>query len=278
MSKARFYPGADRTSQNFGNGNVTMGGVTKLVLHTTETRSWPAYGGSAGNPTLTFNPWLPRGKRWRQHVPLNGSATTLKDPSGTAVRENRDDVAQVEIVAYCDPNLYNKYGYAVTNISDDALLDLAEFIAWVHNEWGMPINWAPNWAPYPKSCTVDRFSGPRYDSFQGILGHCHVSGNDHGDPGALDIPKLKSLVNQVLGKDKPDVTNTKPDRPKGAPLSSATVGDILNYDGLDAPSVDEKAPRPNWYWTPASYVRASYLKLVSIESLLKEILDTLKAK
>jgi hypothetical protein len=42
MSHAKYYPGADRTTQWRGTGGATMLSVDKLLLHTTESAGWPA--------------------------------------------------------------------------------------------------------------------------------------------------------------------------------------------------------------------------------------------
>src|SRR4051812_25774212 len=101
MPGALYYPPVNRSIQwwedDFDRG--TMSVIDKVLLHTTETgKTWPGYKSGANAPNLTYNPWEPAGKRWRQHNRLNTSARALQDPSGTAVRENRDGVVQVEIV------------------------------------------------------------------------------------------------------------------------------------------------------------------------------------
>lgn len=191
MAKARFYPKANRTAQYYGEGNYRMPGVSKLLWHTTETPGgWPGYSGGASAPTLTYDPWK---HQWRQHFPIDGSSRALIDSPSTAVAENRDSVVQVEISAYCDPKLAAKYGHAVWNIDDQALNDLADFVVFLHKEWGLPLRNAPVWYPYPKSGWKDsdiRMSGPEYDKFTGILGHMHASSNFHGDPGALNVTSI----------------------------------------------------------------------------------------
>lgn len=187
MGGAIYYPKANRTAQWFG-GGVDMGGVTKLLWHTTETAGgWPAYGGGDSAPQLTYEPWQ---HKWRQHIRLSHSARALRDPSGTVVRENRDKIVQVEISCYCDPKLYNAHGHAVTRLDAQAIDDLGEFGAFMYAEWGTPLELAPEWREYPRSAWADspiRMSGPEFDAFTGWLGHQHASGNTHGDPGALAV-------------------------------------------------------------------------------------------
>jgi hypothetical protein len=202
MVKARYYPPADRTTQWHGEGAVTMPRIDKLVLHTTETAGgWPGYRDGKISPTLTYEPWR---HEWRQHLPIDGSARALLDSDGTAVRENRDNVVQVEISCYCDPKYANRRKF-VTDLDNRALADLGAFARWLHDEWGLPLALAPLWLPYPASYgnSPARMSGAEYDAFKGILGHQHVSGNLHGDPGAL---KVHAILKRAGGSTSNPVT------------------------------------------------------------------------
>lgn len=191
---ATWYPPASKTQRRDGEGGskdltgITMAHISKVVLHSTETQGWPGYPDFA--PQLTYDPWH---HQWRQHMALNRSASTLKDPSSTAVRENRDDVAQVEIVGYCDPGMWPKYGHNVEEMDDRALRELGAFLAFMHQQWQVPLVAVPSWVSYPKSYgerAAQRLSGPAYDKFAGVLGHQHASGNLHGDPGHIEIGKI----------------------------------------------------------------------------------------
>ncbi|MFC0622957.1 hypothetical protein [Kribbella deserti] len=212
MAKSRIYPPADRTKQWWETkfDRVTMPGIDKLLLHTTESgKSWPSYtndGVSGSNaPTLTYNPWVAAKDRWRQHNFLNRSARALRDSANTTVRENRDSVVQVEIVAYCDPKSYKVHGYSVHDMPADAWEDLGELLAFLHKEWGVPIVAAGEWLTYPASGRADspiRMSGPEYDRFRGMLGHQHASGNTHGDPGITnaEVDRMITVAKRLTAK------------------------------------------------------------------------------
>lgn len=200
MSGALFYPPADRAAQWFGGEfQGTVMGMTrpKVVLHTTETAGgWPWYSGGSEGPTLTYEPWQ---RRWRQHFRLNQSARALRDPSGTPVRENRADCVQIEISAYCDPAKRGT-GKHIDNLDADSYDDLGRFVAFMHVEWDLPLTAAPKWLAYPASYgdTSIRMSSAEYESFAGVLGHQHVSGNTHGDPGDLDVTRILDRANAHL--------------------------------------------------------------------------------
>ena len=171
------YPGADTTTQWRGDGRPTMDAVDKLLLHTTESGSWPSY--PSFFPTLTFNPWKPRGQRWRQHCNINQASTTLANAGSYLT--NRQNVCQIEIVAWVDPARSSSDFY-YTRISDDAYTDLAEFYAWLNKQWGTPIVNNVQWKEYrhtpPSSYGVNngvRLSRAGFTAARGLVGH-------RGDP------------------------------------------------------------------------------------------------
>jgi hypothetical protein len=186
MTGATHYPKASKHYYSSYPG-TPMGGISKLLLHSTEGGGWPAYDNGAIRPTLTYHPGL---REWREHGRLDYSARALVDPSSTLVRENRDQVAQVEIIGTCDPvahKAHPSWPY-MPELGDGPLDDLAEFLAFLHTEWHVPLVAAPVWLPYPVSYgakTKARMSGAQYDAFMGLCGHMHPSGNVHGDPGGI---------------------------------------------------------------------------------------------
>lgn len=211
MARSRIYPVANRTAQWWEDkfSRTTMNPVSKLLLHTTETAGWPAYSAGASAPSLTYNPWMAASSnRWRQHNYLDRSSRALRDPSGTAVRENQDGVVQVEIVCYCDPGLYRQYGKGVNVLPDHAYEDLGNLLAFLNREWSVPLRRAPEWDTYPPSDSI-RMTGPEYDAFTGVLGHQHASGNTHGDPGMTNaqVDRILTVAKRINGAPKPPATS-----------------------------------------------------------------------
>lgn len=199
----RFYPGADAKTQWRGSGGITMSKIDKLLLHTTETRSWPSYPTFA--PTLTFNPFAPRGRRWRQHYPINGSASTLKNSGG--YRPNRANVCQIEIIAYCDPRYADSAAH-ISKITADAYHELAEFWVWLSQEWEVPIKINTKWKSYPASYGLNngiRLTPSQFSALEGLCGHQHAPGNTHGDPGALDVNLIYERARQISNPDPVDL-------------------------------------------------------------------------
>ena len=214
---ARIYPKANTTAQwwetAFDRG--TFSRIEKILLHTTETTSWPGYKSGASAPTLTYHP---RRREWRQHNYLDTSARALVDPTSTAVRENRDGVIQIEIIAYSDGDLAETVnGLKVTQLTADHYRDLAEFIAFVRREWGgPPLVFPPRSDP--------RMTGPEYDAFKGILDHSDASGNTHWDAGAFDFPRL---INTVKAIEAPAPTPAPAPVPEEDELMAVTVKNPL---------------------------------------------------
>lgn len=201
MTGPTLYPKADRHAQWIGSrfGGVTMAMTRpKLVLHTTETAGgWPGYQDGAVAPTLTYDPWT---HRWRQHFPINHSARALLDPSSTVVRENRADVVQVEVSCYCDP-AHAGSGKGIKDLDAKAYQDLAEFVVWLHEEWSLPLRALASFKAYPSSAGAGngvRLSSDAYAQGSGVLGHQHVPGNLHGDPGDFDVARILDLAEAAL--------------------------------------------------------------------------------
>lgn len=196
MSVPEYYPPADHTSQwkpNLAAGGSNWDHIEKLVLHSTEGKGWPGYPTFA--PNLTYWP----GHGWRQHLPMYRGGTTLMDPSSTSVRENRDFDTQVEIVGTA---VGNGIDHALSANNDAGYKEIAKLAVWL-SQFGLQLVSSVTWVPYPKSYglhAAQRLSGPAFDAYNGILGHEHASGNEHGDPGWIDIKKLLSYAHPTPPK------------------------------------------------------------------------------
>jgi hypothetical protein len=197
MAKARYYPLANTTAQNFASAwpGVIMPSLRVLVLHTTETSGWPGYSGGASAPTFTAYPDTVNKKLvWRQHFPLDMSCRALRnDPGG--VNTNTTGTVQIELVGTSDSG---GPGMFWPNAPDWALQDLADFCVWLRNEWGVPCTSTVRWVAYPASYGFNasqRLQGSDWLNYRGILGHQHVAENDHGDPGLFPIARLLQFTN-----------------------------------------------------------------------------------
>jgi len=221
----QYYPGANRTSYWYeDNYPATPMEVNVAALHTTEGTTVPTYGGGGSAPNFTALPDF-KNKRlaWYQHFRVDSSARALANRYG-GVETNTLNVVQVELVGTCDPTTHAKWvkaGYQHIywpEAPDWALEDVADFLAWAHEEHGIPLSGPSSWPAYPKSYANgggQRMTGAQWSSFKGVCGHMHVPENDHGDPGSIDFAKLLRLAKAALGvDDEPDPEPPTPAKPK----------------------------------------------------------------
>ncbi|HEY6116970.1 MAG TPA: hypothetical protein VI172_13530 [Candidatus Dormibacteraeota bacterium] len=193
------YPGASTAYwyQNRFGGDLME--VNVIVLHTTEGPTLPDYDGGAMAPNLTAVPdFVNKRLKWYQHFDIDRSSRALVNLSG-GVETNTLNVCQVELVGTCDPDTHAKWVKAgVAHIywpeaPDWALKGVADFLAWMHANHGVPLTGPAKWPPYPSSygsAAGQRLSFAEWEGFKGVCGHMHVPENLHGDPGSIDFPKL----------------------------------------------------------------------------------------
>lgn len=215
------YPGASRANwyqDDFGGDAME---VNVVVLHTTEGRSLPTYNGGAVAPNLTAVPDLAAKKlRWYQHFDIETSSRALANLRG-GVETNTLNVCQVELVGTCAPEIHAKWNAAGKqhvfwpDAPDWAARSVARFLAWMHEEHGVPLTGPKTWPAYPASYGSkggQRMSGTKWTAFKGVCGHMHVPENDHGDPGAIDFSLLVKHAKDEL--DLADPAPQEPTQPK----------------------------------------------------------------
>lgn len=161
-----------------------IAGPYRIVLHTTEGGTYAgarsAYKTNNSAPHFTGSYEKGRFEHW-QHVALNRSATALRHPAGT-VHTNRLSAIQIEVVAQAAKPAW----------PDGLMVGVADLIAWIATQTGVK-SVAPHFKPYPASYGLNngiRFTPADWLTFNGVCGHQHVPGNDHGDPGAINIVAL----------------------------------------------------------------------------------------
>jgi hypothetical protein len=194
-----YLRGANITAQWYADNysGTTFPRVDKFLLHTTETGGWPGYSAGASAPNATY---YPKFRQIRQHFGINRSARALRDPSSTLVRENRDNVFQLEIICYSDYRLaVERGGIWVGDLTASHLRDIAAMILQIHRDWNLPLQSSVTWREGRKTWYNDvRLSGPQFDAYRGILGHVHASGNDHWDPGGFRYSRLENALDYQL--------------------------------------------------------------------------------
>lgn len=223
LTGPQFYPGANRTAawyeDNYGGDAME---VNVLVIHTTEGTSLPSYGGGASAPNITFVPDF-KNKRLvpYQHYRVDISSRALVNKLG-GVATNTNNVTQAEFVGTCDPATSRRWAAAgVEHIfwpqaPDWALREMAEYVAWLHEEHGIPLVIPAKWPAYPSSYgngQGQRMSPAEWNKFRGVCGHMHPPENSHGDPGSTDMVKVIRFAREILALDD-DPTTPPPLPPK----------------------------------------------------------------
>jgi hypothetical protein len=157
-------------------------GGRKLVWHTTEGTSLPDYGGSS--PHFTLDP--ADGRLW-QHIPLNRAARALM-----AGGPNFWNTVQVELIGYADTALAERRGTpdrAVANWPDRHYDAIAELARWIETNFGVPRRCSVEFTTH----TAHLASLDAVRRYAGHLGHQHVTGNEHWDPGLLKIKRVLAV-------------------------------------------------------------------------------------
>jgi hypothetical protein len=161
------------------------GGGWKLCWHTTESEResvdamWSVLRNKDAAPHFVIG--YRKGFRFPvviQMIPLHRAGRSLAHPSGPET--NRANVIQVEICGRA----------AESNSWDDnwyrALANLGLLI-----EHRVPIE-----RKRPRRFPGERYTGSGFVRATGHVGHCHVPGNDHGDPGRFQGRKLLRFMEQ----------------------------------------------------------------------------------
>jgi hypothetical protein len=259
------YPGADQTHRYQDRYGGDAMEVNVVVLHTTEGRTLPDYNGGADAPNLTAVPDFGAQKlTWHQHFDIDVSSRALVNLAG-GVETNTLNVCQVELVGTCDPATHTRWGSAPhiywPEAPEWALAEVAKFLAWMHDEHGVPLTGPALWLPYPASygATTARMTGAAWDAFTGVCGHQHVPENLHGDPGAIDFARLITLAKGT--------TTTETDMP----LTTADVKTLTKTDNVLSSPDGAKDPKGNAYWTVESYLKYGYLQDRETNSLVKQL-------
>lgn len=190
MSLPDLYPPAIHKLDGSGSGRWSGRGAWKLVIHTTESRGLPDYQSGALAPHLTY--W-PARRTFTQHV-------RFSRPAESVLAHDDDQILQLEIVAFSDERLAARYPDAVpvSALTADHLADVAGFVRWVQRSLPIrtryPARLATSYAA--ANAAGFRFSVTEFLAYDGLLGHQHVPGNTHWDPGAF---RWDLLVRAISG-------------------------------------------------------------------------------
>ena len=142
------------------------GGGRKIVWHTTETTGLPNYGGSA--PHFTLDPAT--GRLW-QHIPLDRAGRALM-----AGGPNFWNAIQVELLGFAkDSHTWPATKYA----------RIAQLARWIESNFQVPSKCSVTFVGNGKTAHLSSLEAVK--AYKGHLGHQHIKGNTHWDPGLLKM-------------------------------------------------------------------------------------------
>ncbi|MGV9588303.1 hypothetical protein [Streptomyces tendae] len=265
-------PGASQ-AYFYGNGQYSGSSmeVNCGVVHTTEGRTVPSYGGGSMAPTVTGLPdFKSRKIRWYQHYDVDESARALANKLG-GVETNTANVFQIELVGTCDDKYKMSWSGKRAGADylhwptapDWALAEVAWLVRWLNANHGIPLTCVSNWLAYGKDsrrpgvtpasygANPARMSMSAWRNFKGWCGHQHVPENDHGDPGSLNFARIIQLAKGG---------NAAPDKEEALVADKNDVTVLFTTDGILSSPDGAKDAKGNKFWTAESYLRYDYLQ------------------
>ena len=224
-----------------GAGHNPTAGRRKVIIHTTETG--PGSLDSVRNTWRGPSNWgrglahfIAEGDRYVQCLPLNTCAYTSQNGGINANKAGCP--IQIEIVHYAAQPFSSKEYDALGKW----IADLIKAGVYVDLD-ACPEFYGQNDGIYPYLASLEspvrdiinnQFGG--YVNFNGIAGHQHLEGNDHWDPGKLDIHRVCEIARSHLG-DNGEVPQEKEEMPKTHIwLSSKNNRDWLESIGYRLPA------------------------------------------
>lgn len=210
MHKASWCNQAYRYDSAYPAGAYTAKVPARGVLHSTETGlAVPSYSGGSKAPHVTGLPDMANRRiTWYQHFGFDRMSRALAHPSGT-VETNRLRAFQVELVGFCDRQLWEKAGRPGIYWPEApswALDEVAAMMRRVEGELGIARSSLPaqQWATTYGTGSKARFSEKEWTDFGGWCAHGHVPGNSHWDPGKIDIDYLLGDAPGALEDEVPE--------------------------------------------------------------------------
>lgn len=159
------------------------------VLHTTEGSTTSTYKNGTEAPQLTVS--VQQRRTWLHYDYRKYAGKALKHPLGTP-ETNRTRCVQIEVIGFCDPAKASS-PFHIGKWTEDDYAYLASVMRRIEADTGIPRRTGVKFKPYPGSFGPSngvRLGWAAWAAYNGWLGHQHVPGNVHGDPGGINIAKL----------------------------------------------------------------------------------------
>ncbi|MEE0888572.1 MAG: hypothetical protein U0L97_05210 [Candidatus Saccharimonadaceae bacterium] len=166
---------------------TTEGGEpNKILLHSTEgtTNGFAAYFDNKYPAHFVIDP---RERKTSQEF-------SIYQPSLAIVGHDKSGPIQIEIVGFSTPR---SEGYSqeadLNNFSNEDWDYLAKILKAISEETGIPLTSSVSWTE-----GTERLGDQEFIDYKGVLGHMHVPGNDHTDPGDI-WEYVKNAVDRAGG-------------------------------------------------------------------------------
>lgn len=173
-----WLPGAERLPSSHAGGSMA-GGPPRVVWHRTAGNDYAgnaAYLRAEGfEPHLLWDPWT---GQIGQFLPAAVSAYALRHAGGPETNRAGQVCIQIEVA---------DRGSTV-DITATPMVGLDRIMAWLDGH-GIPRTW-PAGPPAPLGVDSKSRDPQVWTTRAGHYGHCDVPGNDHTDPGRIDLARL----------------------------------------------------------------------------------------
>lgn len=172
--------------QSIGGAMDTPSNPARAVWHTTESPAGGSYFSSIGaylirvasEPQVIYDPVT---DKLGQYGPLNQSGRALKNDGSRRTNREGKVCIQVEVLG--------RAASPWTAGFDPADKPNFRKLIAAMRAWGIPDTW-PAGKPVAKSSAAMPRTRSTWQDKGGHYGHCHVPGNAHWDPGAIDTAKV----------------------------------------------------------------------------------------
>lgn len=176
----------------------------KGLLHGVEAPPWTDLTHAARThpnpPHVWFAPDVDVDGQLIQNFDTRVAARALMSPN------NNDQVVQFELALFSESDPDTDPARGPEDWLDEWLERLARrIIVPTSVEHGIPLVY-PDFLPYPASYGASsvRFSRARWLAWSGWCGHQHSPApDDHGDPGALDVPRALDIARDLMTPPSP---------------------------------------------------------------------------
>jgi hypothetical protein len=183
-------PGAERLTPSLAGGTITSTAPPRVVWHTVEAPAGKdstfqsminVLTGKSAEPNVLYDP---KTDRLGQFFGLNLSGRALKNDGATQTNRTGRVCIQIEVMGY------SAHPFTADWTPGPNFRALMAAI----RSWGIPDQWPsgppPRYVDGQGNVPPDERSRTIWLSKAGHYGHSQIPGNDHGDPGGIDVAKL----------------------------------------------------------------------------------------